>query len=487
MSAPPLLDRLALLCALLAGLVALAWSLITPPFHVPDEPTHLAYVQKLAETGSPPEAGTSAPLSTELTRALSASRFSQVIGNERSRPAWPGEGERELRETLDADLDREDGGGPSSASSQPPLAYALGVVPYVLTRAAGGDVLDALQAVRLLSVLWSALTVFFVFAFVRALLPGTALAAPAGALAVAFQPMFGFVSSGVTPDALLFAVSAALLAVLARAFRFGLTARRAAAIGALVAAGLLTKLTFLGLVPGVALGALLLLLRAPREQILGALGAAAAAFAGPLVAYFAATRVGWGRTPFVGAGVEQVGAATTGRRATRAGTLSYFVQFYIPRPPFLQDLHPARWPAFDVWFRQLVGRFGWLDYAFPGRIVWLAALVWSILLVLAGRALVLGRAALRSRAPELLTYLVMLAGLIVVIAVPAYDYLVSTDFLFEQVRYLFPLLALYGGLVGLAVRGAGSRWGGAVAVSVVGLAALHTAAALLLTVSRYYG
>ena len=52
---------------------------------------------------------------------------------------------------------------------------------------------------------------------------------------------------------------------------------------------------------------------------------------------------------------------------------------------------------------------------------------------------------------------------------------------------LFPLLALAGAIIGLAVRGAGPRWGGAAAVGIVGLAAIHTGAALLLTVSRYYG
>ena len=43
------------LCALVAGLNAIGWSFITPPFQVPDEPAHVAYVKQLAETGSLPE------------------------------------------------------------------------------------------------------------------------------------------------------------------------------------------------------------------------------------------------------------------------------------------------------------------------------------------------------------------------------------------------------------------------------------------------
>ena len=46
--------RAAWLCALVALANGLAWSLIVPPFEVPDENAHYAYVAHVAETGSPP-------------------------------------------------------------------------------------------------------------------------------------------------------------------------------------------------------------------------------------------------------------------------------------------------------------------------------------------------------------------------------------------------------------------------------------------------
>ena len=49
--------RAALLCALVAVLNALAWGLLVPPFQVPDEESHTAYVQYLAETGKVPKPG----------------------------------------------------------------------------------------------------------------------------------------------------------------------------------------------------------------------------------------------------------------------------------------------------------------------------------------------------------------------------------------------------------------------------------------------
>jgi hypothetical protein len=44
-------------CALIAFVNAACWSFIMPPFQVPDEVDHYAYVQQLAETGGLPSSG----------------------------------------------------------------------------------------------------------------------------------------------------------------------------------------------------------------------------------------------------------------------------------------------------------------------------------------------------------------------------------------------------------------------------------------------
>jgi hypothetical protein len=41
-------------CAVVASINAASWSFITPPFHVPDEPSHFAYVKQLAYTDTLP-------------------------------------------------------------------------------------------------------------------------------------------------------------------------------------------------------------------------------------------------------------------------------------------------------------------------------------------------------------------------------------------------------------------------------------------------
>ncbi len=72
------------------------------------------------------------------------------------------------------------------------------------------------------------------------------------------------------------------------------------------------------------------------------------------------------------------------------------------------------------------------------------------------------------------------------IGVQSYDAVVSIGGVFEQPRYLLPLLGLYGALVALAVRAGGRRWAPALAVALVVLAFGHDIYGQVLTVTRYY-
>ena len=88
---------------------------------------------------------------------------------------------------------------------------------------------------RLLSGADGGLTALFVFLFVREALPGDALGVDRRwRSAVALTPLLGFISGAVTPDAMLYAVSAAIFYCLARAFRRGLTTALAIAIGVVI-------------------------------------------------------------------------------------------------------------------------------------------------------------------------------------------------------------------------------------------------------------
>jgi hypothetical protein len=94
---------------------------------------------------------------------------------------------------------------------------------------------------------------------------------------------------------------------------------------------------------------------------------------------------------------------------------------------------------------------------------------------------------IRTRLGELITYLTLIGGLLVLIGGVSYIARIGGATGYEQPRYLFPLMALYGALIAIAARGAGRRHGPAVGVLFVCLAAAHSVAAMLLTLTRFYG
>jgi hypothetical protein len=303
--------------------------------------------------------------------------------------------------------------------------------------------------------------------------------------------MFGFTASGVSSDAVLYAACAGIFYMFARAFRCGLTPRRGTAIVVLAAIGLLAKTTMLGLAPGIAFGLLALVLSAQgarrHQAIRGAL-AALGVVAAPLAIYMVLNSMVWDRSLWFGSsGVPALSAIVGG---TGSGGLldfaSYTWQFYLPRLPFM-DSYFAHYPLRSVWFDGFIGEFGWLDYGFPRWVYnWSLALAF-VLLALVARQLISLREVLRSRLWELATYVLLALGLLVLIAGAGYVAQLDDAKGYEQPRYLFPLLALYGAVIALAARGAGKRYGLALGIFLVFIAIAHTAAAMLLTLTRYYG
>jgi len=475
-------------CALIALVNGIVWALLIPPYHVPDEPVHVAYTQYLAETGKLPTHDPGPEYSTEQQVQLAALDFYAVTGNRGDKPPWSSLQQERLEDATDGKR-RDDGGHKSVASNNPPLYYMAEAVAYRLTP--GASLMTRLYAMRLVSALMAALTVLFVFLFVRELLPGTPWTWTVGALAVAFQPMFGFESGGVNNDNLLYLCSAALFFALARAFRRGLTVRRGAFIGLALGAGVLTKFTMAAFAPAVGLALLVLIWRAApadRRAAFRAAGVVVGLGSALLLIYVAANSVIWGR-PLL---QDAAGVSTPSPGAGRAGglreQLSYYWQLFLPRLPFMQDHFPHAVPLWDTWFTGFNGRFGWLDYDFGRPFYrWIGWLVYLPLLVLAGVGLYRSRAALGRRLLELAVYALAVLGLVVAIARPSYTtFLSGAAFPFFQPRYILPLLPLFAAIVALAVRGAGRRAAPYVGTGIVMLALAHTLFAQLLTITRYY-
>jgi 4-amino-4-deoxy-L-arabinose transferase-like glycosyltransferase len=478
-------------CMLIAFVNAVVWAFVTPPFQVPDETGHVVYVQYLAETGDVPDKPGKGVFSDEESALVVALRFNDVVGQKRDRAIGTEVDDAAVRAVGEDRPNPVGEGGSIESSPQPPLFYAAESLIYLASP--WQDLLDRLLLMRLFAALLAAVTTGFTYLFLRELLrePWTWTV---GALVVAFQPLFGFISSGVTPDSLLFAATAALLFGLARAFRRGLSPGLGAFVGATLAVGVLSKLNFVAIVPGALLGLALLCWRAPAERRAVALRGAGAAVA--ILAACAALTVVLNKAvfdrPAWGGGVEAAASVATGdapvgaRVPGVAERVSYTWQLYLPRLPFMSDQFDY-FPLRSTFFNGTIGTFGWLDTTFANWVYDVALVLALALLALLVVELVRRRAVLWRRLPEAITYAAMVAGLLASIGVLGLRYRLDTGFAFEQARYLLPFLPLYAAGVVLAARGVGRRFELPLATVLVVLAMAHGLFAQLLVVSRFYG
>jgi 4-amino-4-deoxy-L-arabinose transferase-like glycosyltransferase len=477
--------------ALLNGI---AWGLITPLFQGPDEAGHVAYVQRIAETGKPPTGKFDIQhFSQEQRHLIDTIRWKAIQRKKDVRVPGTANYQKRLERDVSTSYDRSNRGGYTTDTNNPPLYYFAAAGVYHLSP--WTSLPDRVHFLRLLSALLAACTVLLVFLFLRELLPDTPWAWTVGALAVAFEPMFAFTASGVTSDSVLYLASAGIFYTLALAFRRGLTRGRGLAIGAFAALGILSKMNMIGLAPGILVGLLALVLRERGRRRMEAFDGVLAAIAVvlvPLGIYMLLNSTIWHRGLYFGHGGVQgpTGIVVPGKAETASATLgdafNYMWQFYLPRLPSMHSMF-AFYPLREIWFNGFTGEFGWLDTKFASWVYDAALVVAAAIVGLAGRELYRVRSVIRSRLPELITYLTLIGGLLLLIGAVSYIARIGGATGYEQPRYLFPLMALYGALIAIAARGAGRRYGPAVGVLLVCLAVAHSAAAMLLTITRYYG
>jgi hypothetical protein len=506
--------RAAWLCAVVALANGLAWSLIVPPFEVPDENAHYAYVAQVAERGTLPHPGPAAgPLSPAEDATLATIRFYEIVGEPHNPAPFSALQQDAIEAVARAPLSTRGDGDALTATNNPPLYYVLEAIPYKL--GSSGTVLDRLALMRVLSALMGAVTVLLVYLFLMELLPGRRWAWSVGALSVAFQPLFGFMSGGVNSDNLIYLTAAGTLWGVVRMFRRGLTPASGALIGAFLGAGLVTKFTLLGFLPAAALAIALGLWRAwsperdaghgrdpgrgrdakregeraggrPSERERAKRGAAWAVglIAAPTLVYLILNHLLWkrGSIPAIGS-VSSV--SPTGQHFSFSGELSHIWQLFLPPLPTMRHQFTYL-PLAHTWLKGFVGRFGWLDYTFPGWVYNAAGGVMLLVCALAAVELVRRRRTLAGRVGEFAVYVLALVGLCVEIGVASYREAILTGNVFEQARYLLPLLCLYAAIVALATRAGGRRLGPAIGAAIVMIAIGHDLLSQAITIARYY-
>jgi 4-amino-4-deoxy-L-arabinose transferase-like glycosyltransferase len=475
--------KLAWMCALIAFLNATAWGLIVPPFQGKDETDHFTYVEQLAENGSLPQgAGFTGQYSPGLTVVLQALHYNQV----RHSPGVPTltavEQQRALDEALRSGASMEGVGQAGIATIEPPLYYAIQTIPYAL---GSGNVLVQLQLMRLLGALFGAMTALLTFLFLREILPRRPWAATIGALCVALQPAFAFMSGSVNPDSMLYTVAAGVLLCLARAFRKGLTGRLAIGLGVLIAVGFLTKLNFIGFAAGVYVGLIVLAVRGVKGRgRVGLLSPAIAAGIGASPALLYLLRnIASNRPTFGVLG----GHSSLFSSSALLHEVSYIWELYLPRLPGMTHYFAGLMTSRDVWFDRSVGLYGWFDTMFAPWVNDVALIPAVIVAVLFIRELVRRRGALRARLPEFATYAAIVLG--VLLMVGASSYLSNVDgheAPFGEPRYLLPMLPLLGAVIALAVRGGGRRWVPVIGAAMVVLFLGHDIFSQLQVIARYH-
>lgn len=453
----------------------IAWACVLPPVQGPDEDSHIAYAQRIAETRSipwtavsPTPADPGLPYSTELAYALTFGSVTPSWGNPFARPART---EADIRywKSQDATLppDAAADGGFTPAMRNPPLYYAYEALPYAA--ASGGSMFDRVFAMRLGNLPALVAVVVFTWLLAGELFGRRQWLQAVAALAVGLQPQLVHMTAVVNPDVFLAALWTAAVYVMTIIVKRGPTVGRLAWLLALAAASCLTQPRGLAIV-------------APVIAVLGVLG-------------WRRTRPGRSRrlatagivlTAVLGLAGLVYYAVEGDPSVDRVRQFaSYVWQFYLPRLGFM-DVSISPIYGVGELFDRFVGVFGMLEVTLPVgalRVLKITALVIAVLAVVGAIA---RRHELRRRLDLVAVYAAAAIGYLALLHAVAFRSLLTSSDPIITGRYLLPLVWVYGIAVALAVASLPRRVApiaGGVAVSG---ALLLQLAAIGLLFARFY-
>ncbi|MEJ2150193.1 MAG: hypothetical protein P8Z40_12020, partial [Chloroflexota bacterium] len=259
------------LCALLllTALKGWLWAAVFPVLQSSDEIHHIIYARDIVRYGTlvvePRDY-----FSPEEVVALEIARTVEVSGYHRPLDLSPARIEQ--IEQVKALLRNPDEYPPPAPSpwvqyftrNHPPLYYAIGALLEVVARPL--DLLEHLALGRLFSVLCCVGTVGLAYLLTQEVFPTQPHLWLATAILVSFLPMVTYLGSVYTKQALETTLFTAILWMLARVIRLGLSWPRAFGLGFLLSVGLLTKASLMTAVALVAVVALYDLLRTKWKQ-----------------------------------------------------------------------------------------------------------------------------------------------------------------------------------------------------------------------------
>jgi 4-amino-4-deoxy-L-arabinose transferase-like glycosyltransferase len=347
----------------------------TPIWQNPDEPAHFNYIEQVADTASLPT-------------------------------LQPGDWDTQLLERLkNGRLEPSD----SIASIryegwQPPFYYIVAAPLFRLTEAE--PILQQVDTLRLFDAALGALTLIVAYVAAREVLrPSLSVTVP---VVMAGVPMFTAISASISADALANLLAAVLLLILLRTLRAPkLSTRHAAAVGALVAIGVLTKLALIIFLP---LALAVVIYRSARPLRSGAALLIACALVGAPWLMHQVTSYGW-----------------TDPLATTRHAL-------VTDQPRFPGLSPDYISSFlTISFHSFWAQFGWMAIVAPDRLYF----IWGALCAVALIGLVIrGRKSVQPRRWNALWLLLLTTIVAAWLAYIGYN----ATFEQPQGRYLFTAL-----------------------------------------------
>ncbi|MHB0857156.1 MAG: glycosyltransferase [Anaerolineae bacterium] len=252
---PTVLARHGFMLLLLVTLVrGLVWSIVVPPFHAPDERNHVQYAQRIARFGSS-EVTAETYMPEEIILYGSLTQLDQVragavidLTDEAGIQAVLAQLDEESpKRTYEAPDPTYVTRAQQFSAQHPPLYYTVSAV--VQRALEPWSIRVRWLANRWLSVVMGLVAVACAYGVGRAVWPRGDGRALLLAGLVAFHPMFSFITSVVNNQALEIALFTAFLWVGLHVLRRGLSTVPTLFLGGVLAAGLLTKVSFVAVFP----------------------------------------------------------------------------------------------------------------------------------------------------------------------------------------------------------------------------------------------
>jgi hypothetical protein len=472
------------LLLIVGALLSIAWDVAVPAFQGPDESTHFAYLQYVAENGRMPSV-TGGGASTEESEALRWLNLRPLAGNLSARPAWSS-ADLAVWHQIERSMprgSRANGAGENPLAKNPPLYYAAMAIPYrlllwlpLLKRLFVLRLFNALCYLATIALAWAIAGEMFDVRWKQTLATGV----------VALEPQLAFFSAVVNADNLLIALTTGFLLTALRLVKYGPSTARVLIASGLAAAAVLTHGRGLVTLPVLAVALLVswIKFRPAISQALARVAAAVATVGAAFLAYLLVGRASGGRALYGG----QVGELNSGASFNLRQFLSSVYQFYFPKLPSLQPRIGPEYGYRQVFIDTFYATFGSLEVTFKPR-VYDALQVFSALGLLGLYTAVITRWRRLWRSwpvvAVMLTLLLTTMGFLHYVSYRALLGNAGSDPLIVG-RYLLPMISLFGLAIAFTVGSLPRRVGPLLAAVILSSGVLLSLAGIGITMARFY-